>query len=305
MELRHLRHFVALAEEGSFTQAAARELIVQSGLSSSVRALEKEVGAELFVRGSRPVRLTAEGQALLPVARHTLESAAAARQAVQDVRGLLSGHLRIGTYPVNPNFLPLPTWLAGFARAHPALEITVRQTGGPAMTQMVADGRLDCALLDPLDTSLSGLQVLPMVSERLMAAVPAGHPLAGTKSVTLRRLAREPFVETDPTWTTRHRTDRAFAAAGLTRRIACEVADWRLLLDLVRAGLGIALAPRVRSAPPTRNRGRNFVWFRWRARRSSGNWPWCSLPVWRPRLRPAALPRICAHGPARVLRKRE
>lgn len=243
MELRHLRHFVALAEEGSFTQAAARELIVQSGLSSSVRALEKEVGAELFVRGSRPVRLTAEGQALLPVARHTLESAAAARQAVQDVRGLLSGHLRIGTYPVNPNFLPLPTWLAGFARAHPALEITVRQTGGPAMTQMVADGRLDCALLDPLDTSLSGLQVLPMVSERLMAAVPAGHPLAGTKSVTLRRLAREPFVETDPTWTTRHRTDRAFAAAGLTRRIACEVADWRLLLDLVRAGLGIALAP--------------------------------------------------------------
>ncbi|MFI8004694.1 LysR family transcriptional regulator [Streptomyces sp. NPDC086010] len=243
MELRNLRHFVALAEEGSFTRAAARELIVQSGLSSSVRALEKEVGAELFARGTRPVRLTAEGQALLPVARHTLETAAAARQVVQDVRGLLSGHLRIGTYPVNPKFVPLPQWLAGFASAHPALEITVRQTGGSAMTQMVADGRLDCALLDPLDGSPAGLQVLPVASEALEVAVPAGHPLAGRQSVTLRRLAREPFVETDPAWTTRRRTDRAFAAAGLNRRVACEVADWQLLLDLVRAGLGIALAP--------------------------------------------------------------
>ncbi|MGW1290844.1 LysR family transcriptional regulator, partial [Streptomyces sp. NPDC002586] len=72
MELRHLRHFVALAEERNFTRAAARELIVQSGLSSSVRALEKTLGTVLFVRGTRPVRLTVEGEALLPAARHAL-----------------------------------------------------------------------------------------------------------------------------------------------------------------------------------------------------------------------------------------
>ncbi|WP_326570129.1 LysR family transcriptional regulator [Actinacidiphila glaucinigra] len=243
MELRHLRHFVALAEEGSFTRAATRELIVQSGLSTSVRALEKELGALLFVRGSRPVRLTAEGQALLPAARRTLEAAAAASQTVQDVRGLLSGHLRIGTYPVSPRLLPLPSWLAGFARAHPALEITVRQTDGPAMTQMVADGRLDCAVVDPIAGPPDGLHALPLASEPLMAALPAGHPLTEETSLTLHQLVQEPFVETDLAWTTRTRTDAAFAAAGLTRRIACEVADWRLVLDLVCAGLGIALVP--------------------------------------------------------------
>lgn len=243
MELRHLRHFVALAEEGSFTRAAARELIVQSGLSSSVRALEKELGAPLFVRGSRPVRLTAEGQALLPAARRTLEAAAAAGQTVRDVRGLLSGHLRIGTYPVSPRLLPLPAWLAGFARAHPALEITVRQTDGPAMTRMVADGRLDCAVVDPVAGPPDGLSALPLAAEPLMAALPAGHRLAQEAELTLQQLVDDPFVETDLAWTTRTRTDAAFAAAGLARRIVCEVADWRLVLDLVHAGLGIALVP--------------------------------------------------------------
>jgi DNA-binding transcriptional LysR family regulator len=109
MELRHLRHFVALSEERSFTAAASRELIVQSsGLSSSVRALEKEMGALLFVRGTRPVRLTSEGEALLPAARHALDAAEAARQAVRNVHGVLTGSLRIGAQR-HPRREPLHT----------------------------------------------------------------------------------------------------------------------------------------------------------------------------------------------------
>ncbi|MEU4538027.1 LysR family transcriptional regulator [Streptosporangium sp. NPDC023825] len=243
MELRHLRHFVALAEELNFTRAAARELIVQSGLSSSVRALEREVGAQLFVRGIRPVRLTAEGLALLPAARHTLEAAAAAQQAVHDVRGLLTGSLRIGTYPVDMRLLPLPVWLADFSRAHPGLEITVKQAGGLTMARMVAGGELDCSLLDPLPGKVPGLRVLPLATETLVVACPAGHPLTSERDVTLERLSREPFIETDPSWTTRTRIDSAFAAAGLSRRITCEVADWTLLMNLVGAGLGVALVP--------------------------------------------------------------
>ncbi|NEC88059.1 LysR family transcriptional regulator [Streptomyces sp. SID12501] len=243
MELRHLRHFVALAEELSFTRAASRELIVQSGLSSSVRALEREVGAKLFVRGSRPVRLTAEGLALLPAARRTLDAAAAAHQAVQGVRGLLTGSLRIGAYPVDMRLLPLPAWLADFSDAHPGLEITVRQAGGADMARMVAEGELDCSLLDPVPGIVPGLRVLPLARETLMVACPAKHPLISEGEVTLERLSREPFVETDPSWTTRMRTDSAFAAAGLHRRITCEVADWTLLINLVGAGLGVALVP--------------------------------------------------------------
>ncbi|MCP2341851.1 LysR family transcriptional regulator [Actinomadura rupiterrae] len=243
MELRHLRHFVALAEERNFTRAAERELIVQSGLSSSVRALEREVGADLFVRGSRPVRLTAEGRALLPAARRTLESAEAARQAVQDVRGLLSGHLRIGTYPINPRLLPLPALLLAFARAHPALDVSVRQIPGLSTAAKVADGELDCALFDQVGPPAPGLRAIPLISEEFQVAVPSAHPLAGRRALTLQDLADQPFVETDPTWTTRYRTDAAFAEAAVPRRIVCEVADWQLLRDLVQAGLGIALAP--------------------------------------------------------------
>ncbi|MFC5183047.1 LysR family transcriptional regulator [Actinomadura harenae] len=249
MELRHLRHFVALAEERNFTRAAARELIVQSGLSSSVRALEREVGADLYVRGSRPVRLTAEGAALLPAARRTLESAEAARQAVQDVRGLLSGHLRIGTYPINPRLLPLPALLVAFARAHPALDVSIRQIAGTGLAAKVADGELDCALFDQLGPPPPGLRSIPLISEDLQVAIPAGHPLATRATLTLPDLAGEPFIETDPTWTTRHRTDAAFTEAAVPRRVICEVADWQLLRDLVEAGLGLALAPPTQLTP--------------------------------------------------------
>ncbi|PLW73181.1 LysR family transcriptional regulator, partial [Streptomyces sp. DJ] len=97
MELRHLEHFVAVSEEQHFTRAAERLHIAQSGLSASVRSLERELGADLFTRTTRQVRLTEAGRALLVEARRTLASAAAAREAVAAVRGLLRGTLAVGT----------------------------------------------------------------------------------------------------------------------------------------------------------------------------------------------------------------
>ncbi|WP_435226116.1 LysR family transcriptional regulator [Streptomyces sp. Tue6028] len=126
-ELGHLGDFIALAEGGTFTAAAGRELIVQSGLSTSVRAPEKEVGALLFVRSTRPVRLTAEGEAPLTAAWHALDAVEAAHQVVQDVRGVLSGRLRVGTMEASGHTLPFGAWLAEFSRLHPAISITVRQ----------------------------------------------------------------------------------------------------------------------------------------------------------------------------------
>ena len=89
MELRQLRHFLALVEERSITGAAKRELIVQSGLSNSLQALERELGTELYLRGTRPVRLTASGEALLAPAREALRAAETARRAVQETRDVL------------------------------------------------------------------------------------------------------------------------------------------------------------------------------------------------------------------------
>src|SRR3954453_8449666 len=96
MELRQLRHFLAVVEERSITQAAKRELIVQAGLSNSIHALERELGTPLYVRGTRPVRLPAAGEALVGAARRTLTSAAQAEQAVHQTRDALIGTLRVG-----------------------------------------------------------------------------------------------------------------------------------------------------------------------------------------------------------------
>ncbi|TCM45830.1 LysR family transcriptional regulator [Kribbella sp. VKM Ac-2568] len=243
MELRHLRHFVALAEERSFTQAAARELIVQSGLSTSIRALEKEVGALLFVRGTRPVRLTAEGTALLPAARHTLDAAQAAQQAVQDAHGVLAGRLRIGALQTSGHTLPFSSWLAEFALAHPRVDISVQQLPALQMLDLVADGRLDCALVSLIQDRPPGLEVVPLLAEPVVLIVARDHPLAAAGSVTLGDLAGERFVEPPAQWAIRVVVDDAFRAAGITRRIACEVNEWTMVLDLVAAGVGVTLAP--------------------------------------------------------------
>ncbi|CAM5611502.1 transcriptional regulator [Streptomyces spiroverticillatus] len=245
MELRHLRHFVALAEERSFTRAAARELIVQSGLSSSVRALEKEVGALLFVRGTRPVRLTTEGEALLPAARRTLDAADGALQAVRDVHGGLTGRLRIGAYQASRHLVPLASWLSGFVRSHPGLDIEVRQHPAVEMIRMVADGELDCALAaapDPARTA-ERLDLLPVASEPYVLACALDHPLAARDDVPLPLLDGERFVETHSLWTGRMLSDALFAEAGMVRRIVCEVSEWAMVSDLVAAGLGVAFVP--------------------------------------------------------------
>jgi DNA-binding transcriptional LysR family regulator len=242
VELRHLRHFVALAEERSFTRAATRELIVQSGLSTSVRALEKDVGALLFVRGTRPVRLTAEGSALLPAARHALDAADAAQQAVQDAHGVLAGTLRIGALQSSGHRLPVSSWVAEFALAHPRLDISVQQLPAMQMLDLVADGRLDCALVS-LHDARTDVEAVQLAAEPIVLAVATSHRLARADSVTLDQLAGERFVEPPAQWVIRDVVDTAFRQAGLTRRIACEVNEWTLLIDLVAAGVGVTLTP--------------------------------------------------------------
>jgi DNA-binding transcriptional LysR family regulator len=243
MELRHLRHFVALAEERNFTRAAARELIVQSGLSTSIRALEKEVGALLFVRGTRPVRLTAEGTALLPAARHTLDAADAAQQAVQDAHGVLAGQLRIGALQTSGHRMPFSSWLAAFALAHPGVDISVQQLPGMQMVDLVLDGRLDCALVSLTTDRVPGLEVVPLATEPIVLIAAKDHPLARAESVTLEQLAGERFVEPPAQWAIRTVIDDAFRTAGLSRRTVCEVNEWTMVLELVAAGVGVTLAP--------------------------------------------------------------
>ena len=242
MELRQLRHFVALAEERSVTAAARRELIVQSGLSNSIQALERELGSELYLRGTRPVRLTATGEALLNPARDVLNAAVTAERIVRDTQNVLIGRLRLGIPLAASHVVPLARHLADFLRGYPGVDVSMQVASAVAIPQMVERGELDCAVL-PAAEQRGRLRLTPLAAEPLELTCRPDHALAGRDSVSLSDLADERFVEAPPGWLSRTMSDEAFARAGIMRRVVAEVGDWQLFLELIDAGVGIGFTP--------------------------------------------------------------
>jgi DNA-binding transcriptional LysR family regulator len=242
MDLRQLTHFVAVAEERHFTRAAQRLHIVQSGLSASIRGLERELGTRLFTRSTRQVSLTEAGQVLLTEARRVLAAVEAARDAVAAVQGLLRGRLRIGIMQ-SMRGLPLAPALADLHAAHPGVELELRQAASVELAARVRDAALDLAFV-ALPRAPEGVALTRLVEVRMALACPAGHRLADRAgAVALADLAGEDFVDTPAGWGARILVDAAFVAAGLARRIPFEVGDVGTLLDLVAQGLGVAIVP--------------------------------------------------------------
>ena len=242
MEFRQLEHFLAVADEKHFTRAARRMNIVQSGLSSSIRALEHELKTTLFIRSTRRVELTAAGQVLYGKAQHILAAANDAREAVESIQGLSRGTLSIGTVQSLGSFVDLPMLLDKFHSQHPEIEIQLCQGGSTLLLERIRDGQLDLAFMPMLEPP-KGVTAMMVACEHLVLACPLDHPLAGNTNVSLSQLRDEPFIEFQPSWGTRLIVDRAFTEARIERRIAFEVTDLGTLLDLVARGLGVALVP--------------------------------------------------------------
>ena len=242
MDLRQLEHFVTVAEERHFTRASERLFISQSGLSASIRALEKELDAELFSRNTRRVELTDAGAALLEESRRTLASVLAARDAVAAVQGLLRGRLRVGTEQCL-GVLDVPTELAAFHTQHPGVELLVQQAGSARLIDEVRTGRLDVAFVAGSTSAPADVSFHRLASEPMTLICTPEHPLNHGQELAWDNLGREPFIDFTSDWGSRQVTDRAFIAAGVARHIASEVNDVHTLLDLVGHGLGIAIVP--------------------------------------------------------------
>ncbi|MFD8912441.1 LysR family transcriptional regulator [Streptomyces sp. NPDC059575] len=244
MELRHLQHFVAVAEDQHFTRAAERLMVSQSGLSASIRSLERELRAPLFVRTTRRVTLTEAGRALLVEAERVLAQVRAAHEAVAAVQGVLRGTVALGTEQCIAG-VRVAGLLAAFRREHPDVEIRLRQTGTGALAEEVAAGRLDLAFAYRTRTDGDQLRAVPLTSEPMTVLCHPEHRFAEAGAVLAPAdLAGEVFVDFHPDWGPRRATDAAFAAAGVRRTVALEVNDVHSLLDLVDENLGIAVVPR-------------------------------------------------------------
>ena len=240
MELRQLEYFVAVAEEANFTRAARRVHVSQSGVSAQIRQLERDLGAPLIDRSGRVATLTGAGTAALPHARAALAAAAAARQAVDDVTGLLSGRLVVGMVTAC-TVTPLFDALAAFHRAHPGVEIALQEGNSDWLIERVRAGLADLALIGAAGEPPGGLEAFPIVSDGLAAAVPAGHPLAGRDCVTLAEVTKYPVVSLPPGTGVRAVFDQSCAAQELRPDIAFQASAPGAVADLAGRGLGVAV----------------------------------------------------------------
>ncbi|RRO15651.1 LysR family transcriptional regulator [Saccharopolyspora rhizosphaerae] len=237
MDLRQLEYFVAVAEERNFTRAAQRVHISQSGVSAQVKRLEEELGAELFDRSARTAELTAAGRAALEHARAALAAAGAVGQAVGEITGLLRGNLEVGMV-IGCAVTPLFDALAEFHRAHPGVELSLREDNSDRLVDDVRHGALDLALIGT-EAAPEGLESFTIISEPLVAAVPAGHELSG--EVSLHELAAHPVVCMPAGTGLRAVFDRACARRGVEPVIALQASAAAAIADLARRGLGVAI----------------------------------------------------------------
>jgi DNA-binding transcriptional LysR family regulator len=243
MDLKQMRYVVAVAETGSFTRAAERCFVVQSALSHQIKALERELGFELFARTSRRVDITAAGAAFLPEARRAIEAAERAVAEAAAAIGEVRGRLVLGIIPTVTG-IDVSAALQAYRTAHPAVGISLQVGGSDEFIAGIRAGTVDVGVLGlPSGDVPAGVRSRVIARDRHVAVVAADHALAGRRSVDLARLADETFVDFPTDTPGRAQSDRAFEALGLTRDVAFEVMALDIMADLVRSGLGIALLP--------------------------------------------------------------
>lgn len=270
MELRQLRYFVAVADAAHFTRAAAELHVAQPALSQQIRALERELGVDLFERTTRSVRLTAAGASLLPHARRAMAAVEDGRQELVEQSAQPSGPVRLGVTPTVGAHL-LPPRLAAFAASYPQVELRLREGGALALEEELDGGALDLAVI-ALPARHDGLASAVLVEEELLLGVAPGHRLAGRAKVPLQDVATEPFVLYREGYGLRDAVLDACHAAGFSPRIALDGGETETVLRLCAAGLGVTLVPplalegsavrpaTVRLTPPAPRRVLGLAW---------------------------------------------
>lgn len=250
MELRQLRYLVALADERSFTRAAAREHVAQPGLSQQIRRLENEVGVPLAQRTTRSVTITAAGELLVARARRILAELDAASAELEAVRGVQSGHVTVGAmHTMGPIDVSLA--LAVFHERYPEIELTVREDASGGLAEMLRVDEVDVAFLSVTERIESHeLELTRLLDEELVVIVPPGHQLSSRTQIRMAELAEEQFISYREGARLRELLVAASNSAGFEPRIRFESNEGRRIRALVGRGLGVAIVPRSDAVNP-------------------------------------------------------
>lgn len=246
IELRRLRYLVAVAEEGHITRAAERLGIQQPPLTRQIRALEAEWGVQLFERHPRGMRPTEAGRVAVAAAQDILERAGRLGDTARRAARGEQGRLAIG-YTSSGAFHPFVSQqIRSFREARPGVLLALAEDGTPELVQGLRDERLDAAFVRSTSSDVAGLRLEPLFAEEMVAALPSGHPLAGTGTrLALGALAEETFIfYRRPTGPGLYDAIvAACLAAGFSPTVGQEAPRMSSTLSLVAAGLGVSIVP--------------------------------------------------------------
>jgi DNA-binding transcriptional LysR family regulator len=236
--------FVALAQEGSFTRAARKVKIVQSGRSNSIRELEEEFWSVLVERTTRKVALTETGMLFLQHARATLASLHGAMQAVRSRDAVVRGQLRLGILQSLDSYLELIPLLKQFRSAFPTVDVSVRALIADAVPGLVRSGEIDLSFHTIVGRDRwPGIQLIPYGHDPLVAICPRDHPLASRNLVSPETLSKQFFVDVTPDRALRRLVDKVLAQRRIKRTTAFEVSDIQPAMQFAANGLGVAIVP--------------------------------------------------------------
>ena len=273
MDIRHLRSFIALAEERQFTAAARKLHIVQSGLSVTIKEMEEELGVRLVERTTRNVDLTAAGNLFLEYARSSVRSLNEGMEAVSAEAGVMRGRLHLGILQSLSPYVELPRLLRTFRARYPLVDFAVRTVSTAITPAQVRSGQIDLSFYVPRRAEdLSGLQVTSYAEDSLVAICSLRHAWRTRRSVNLDLLAGEPFVDLSPERALRELIDGLFAEQNLQRNSIYQVSDVNIMLQFVSEDLGVAIVPSALASSFARSKKLHLLRLRSSDRK---------LPMWR------------------------
>lgn len=241
MELHQLRYACAVAETGNFSRAAERCQIAQPSLSQQVLKLEEELGAKLFDRLGRGIRLTEAGRAFLPHARAILDQVDLARASVASNNTDVRGSVTLGAIPTIAPYL-IPRYTAAFTKRFPEARLRIVEETTPVLIEGLRDLSIDFALL-ALPLRHKDLELQPIRTEPLLAAVPEKHPLASSDTLSLAELRGESLVVLRDGHCFRDLSLAICRRANVNPNIAFESGQFSSILGMVAAGIGLSLVP--------------------------------------------------------------
>jgi len=243
MELHQLRYFCAVADTGSFSRAAEQSHVSQPSLSQQILKLEDELGARLFDRLGRSVRLTELGKTFLPRARAVLRELEAARGDVVERKDSVAGSVTVGAIPTVAPYL-LPRVLASFSRKFPQVQLTVIEEITPVLLDRLRASAVDLAVL-ALPIRGHEFESTPLLTEPLFAVLPQKHKLARHRSISLKDVRKEPFLLLRDGHCFRENAVAACDRARVHPQVIFESGQFSSLLSMVGAGMGVSLIPQM------------------------------------------------------------